>query len=376
MFILGGEHIMIRKFSVENFKGFKEEIMLDLSNARDYSFNTNLVDKGVVKKGIIYGKNGSGKSNLGFALYDLTVHLTDKQKPDPQWYINYSNLDNNNKIVSFKYEFQFDNHIYTYTYAKTDVSQLIFERLVEGEKVIINFDYFNKANNVINIEEASNLRVDIKDNQLSILKYIYKNTLLEETSPVSKIVKFAEAMLWFRCLNSGNNYIGLLSGPGSMDEIIIKSNTIKEFEEFLAKNGLKYKLVARVFNNQNILFAKFKSGEAVFSSIISTGTQALWLYFCWSLFFKDVSFAFIDEFDAFYHYETAEIILRAINDSPNMQAIVTSHNTYLMKNSITRPDCCFILTAGHVNSLSECTEKEIREAHNLEKMYRNGAFTE
>ena len=107
MFILGGEHIMIRKFSVENFKGFKEEIVLDLSNARDYSFNTNLIDKGIVKKGIIYGKNGSGKSNLGFALYDLTVHLTDKQKPDPQWYINYSNLDNNNKIVSFKYEFQF-----------------------------------------------------------------------------------------------------------------------------------------------------------------------------------------------------------------------------------------------------------------------------
>ena len=102
----------------------------------------------------------------------------------------------------------------------------------------------------------------------------------------------------------------------------------------------------------------------------------MWLYFCWSLFFKNVSFAFIDEFDAFYHYETAEIILRAINDSPNMQAIVTSHNTYLMRNSITRPDCCFILTDGHVNSLSECTEKEIREAHNLEKMYRNGAFTE
>ena len=47
-----------------------------------------------------------------------------------------------------------------------------------------------------------------------------------------------------------------------------------------------------------------------------------------------------------------------------------------MRNSITRPDCCFILTGGKINSLSECTDKEIREAHNLEKMYRNGAFTE
>ena len=77
-----------------------------------------------------------------------------------------------------------------------------------------------------------------------------------------------------------------------------------------------------------------------------------------------------------YHYETAELIFKAINDQKNMQSIVTSHNTYLMRNSITRPDCCFILTDGKVCSLSECTAKEIREAHNLEKMYRNGAFTE
>ena len=39
----GGDFIMIRKFSVENFKGFKEKITLDLSRTRDYSFNSNLI---------------------------------------------------------------------------------------------------------------------------------------------------------------------------------------------------------------------------------------------------------------------------------------------------------------------------------------------
>ena len=68
--------------------------------------------------------------------------------------------------------------------------------------------------------------------------------------------------------------------------------------------------------------------------------------------------------------------MKAINNNKNMQAIVTSHNTYLMRNSITRPDCCFILTNNKVTALCDCTDKEIREAHNLEKMYRNGAFQE
>lgn len=366
---------MIRKFSVSNFKGFKNEIVLDLSKARDYTFNDNLVKNGIVNKGIIYGKNGTGKSNLGFALYDLTIHLTDKQKPAIQWYSNYRNLESKDKIIKFKYEFVFDDEVYIYSYGKTAIDQLQYEKIEHNGEVLIYFDYFNKNKNKINIDGIETLRIELFDNRLSVLKYIYRNTP-SNNSIISKIIQFAEGMLWFRCLNDGNGYIGLLSGASSMDDIIIQNNKIHEFENFLAENGLNYKLEARIFNNLNVLFAKFDNGEALFSSIISTGTQALWLYFCWSIFFEKVSFLFLDEFDAFYHYETAELVFKAINNQKNMQSIVTSHNTYLMRNSITRPDCCFILTDGKINALSECTDKEIREAHNLEKMYRNGAFTE
>ena len=161
-----------------------------------------------------------------------------------------------------------------------------------------------------------------------------------------------------------------------MDEIIINNNKLDDFQKFLLENDLKYELFVRNVNNSNYIFAKFKNGEALFSTIISTGTRALWVYYCWSIYFENISFLFLDEFDAFYHYETAEMVIKAINNNKNMQAIVTSHNTYLMKNSITRPDCCFILTNNKVTALCDCTDKEIREAHNLEKMYRNGAFQE
>lgn len=366
---------MIRKFSVYNFKGFKDKFSLDLSKAREYNFNTNLVENGIVKKGLIYGKNGTGKSNLGFAIYDLVVHLTDKQKPLAKYYQNYTNLNNSDKIAVFEYEFEFDNKIYSYSYGKLTPDLLAFEKLMCGSQVLIDFDFLSDKTKIVNIPEASTLSMDLKDNKLSILKYIYKNTP-SNNNIVSKIVRFAEGMLWFRCVDDGNNFIGFMNGSSSMDDLIISNNKINEFEDFLKKNDLNYHLTSKNFNGQNLLMASFDKGEATFSSVASTGTKALWLYYCWTLFFENVSFLYLDEFDAFYHYESSELVLKGIFDNPKFQAIVTSHNTSLMRNSITRPDTCFILTNGKIKSLSDCTDKEIREAHNLEKMYRNGTFTE
>jgi AAA15 family ATPase/GTPase len=366
---------MIRKFSVYNFKGFKDKIVFDLSKAREYNFNNNLVEDGIVKKGLVYGKNGTGKSNLGFAIYDLVIHLTDKQKPFFKYYQNYTNLDNSDKVAVFEYEFKFDNKIYTYTYGKLTPDLLAFEKLTEGNKVLIDFNFLDDKTRIVNILEASTLHIDLKDNRLSVLKYIYRNTPTNDNI-ISKIVRFAEGMLWFRCVDDGNNFIGLMNGSASMDDLIISNNKIKEFESFLKENDLNYHLTTRNFDGRNLLMASYEKGEATFSSVASTGTKALWLYYCWTLFFENVSFLYLDEFDAFYHYESSELVLKAIFNNPNFQAIVTSHNTSLMRNSITRPDTCFILTDNKIKSLSDCTDKEIREAHNLEKMYRNGTFTE
>ena len=47
-----------------------------------------------------------------------------------------------------------------------------------------------------------------------------------------------------------------------------------------------------------------------------------------------------------------------------------------MQIKLTRPDCCFIMTEGKIANLFDSTDKEIREAHNLEKMYINGVFND
>ena len=97
---------MLKRFEVENFKGFKDRIVFDLS-ARDYSFNQELVGGGLVKHALIYGKNGIGKSSLGLALFDIINHLTDKKPFDKSYYRTYHNLDRDDTAVRFKYTFIF-----------------------------------------------------------------------------------------------------------------------------------------------------------------------------------------------------------------------------------------------------------------------------
>lgn len=102
--------------------------------------------------------------------------------------------------------------------------------------------------------------------------------------------------------------------------------------------------------------------------------RALYTFFYWYKTEKDVSFMFIDEFDAFYHFELAESIVAILEKMSNTQVILTSHNTNLLTNKIMRPDCYFILTKDKLTALANATTRELSKGHNLEKLYMSGEF--
>ena len=58
---------MLTKFAVTNYRGFKDRIEWDLSHPSNYEFNPHVIKDGVVKNGIVYGPNGSGKTNFSLA---------------------------------------------------------------------------------------------------------------------------------------------------------------------------------------------------------------------------------------------------------------------------------------------------------------------
>ena len=59
-----------------------------------------------------------------------------------------------------------------------------------------------------------------------------------------------------------------------------------------------------------------------------------------------------------------------------VQVIVSTHNTDNISNEILRPDCYFELKDNEIKPFYKKTEKALREAHNLQKMYKAGAFNE
>lgn len=368
---------MLKRFEVENFKGFKNRLVFDLSS-RDYSFNEYLIKDKIVNKGIIYGKNGIGKSNLGIALFDIVTHLTDKERMPQQYYSNYLNLDSDKEYAEFRYFFSFDGDDIIYEYKKRDPSYLIEEKLTINGKTVLFYHYFNKDNNFIDPSLSGNLKVELIDNRLSVTKYIFRNTPTNTDSCLYKMMTFIDNMLWYRGLIDGNVYCGFTNGGASLVEGLYVSGKKDEFQNFLKENNVIYNLKWKPINGTHELFVSFAGGKEVpFFSIASTGTMSLHLYFFWSITaFSKISLLFIDEFDAFFHYEAAENIILRLNKNRNFQSFVTSHNTYLMQNRLTRPDCCFIMTDNKITNLSDSTDKEIREAHNLEKMYINGAFKE
>lgn len=366
---------MLKKFECRGFKGFSDWIVFDFQ-AANYSFNQGIVRNGIVNKAIVYGKNGSGKSNLGIAVFDLIRHLTDKKVFEPNYLANYLCLNGKFSEATFRYTFQFGNSEVVYEYAKKDPDYLIYEKLWADNKLLIDYRFFNYRSPFIDPALQKNLNIELIDNRLSILKYIYRNTAVDNASPLSKLFDFVDGMLWYRSLSEGNNFAGFDNTTSFLDEAIYSRGKKSEFEAFLRENGIDFKLdFILTSDNRHTLVVKFDGRPAVpFSSIASTGTNSLELFFFWELFYPRLKFLFIDEFDAFLHYESSDLLITKLNASENFQSVVTTHNTSLMNNKLTRPDCCYILSNGKINSLNNCTDKEIREAHNLEKIYMNGGF--
>jgi len=369
---------MLTKFEVTNFRGFKEKLSFDLTDSRDYQFNPECVKDGVINKGIILGPNGSGKSNLGLAMLDLTQHLTDFN--ESVLYQSYLNAESGDNLAEFRYEFIFNDIPLVYEYGKFDKNMPMYERMKIDGQLVIEIDRRNNDSEVfIELDGAETLKRDgVRSSLISIVTYVSKNALLSTDSRVNIVfdlfIAFVKKMLYFRSLD-GNRFVGFDVKGRSIENDIIERGNVKRFQEFLDRVGLNYNLEASDVGDDKELLIVFEDKKMPFYDLVSTGTKALSLFYFWlqRLKYNGVTFLFIDEFDAFYHFKLAKNIVEILKDLP-VQVFVTTHNTSLLNNDIFRPDSCFILDKNQIQPVFKLSDRELREAHSLEKMFRGNAF--
>ena len=374
---------MLKKFSVTNYRQFNEKIEFDLT-ASNYAFNNICVSNGIVRLGLIYGINGSGKSTLGWAIFDLVSHLTDnKSNGNTEHYLNANSTE---KYATFEFELliTIKKKIFKvfYKYQKDANRVLMNEVFKIDDEIIIDYNlgqpFFSQ------LPDTESLNKNINPNQnLSALKYIYSNTSLDKRKTNCKVflefINFVQNMLWFRSVFEGWDYIGYRFGNSKIEKKILqKHNGLKDFEIFLNSFGLDFQLTKITNNGNPTIGIKFDKKIIPFFEIVSTGTRTLTLFYHWWIEVKDnnIPLLFIDEFDCSYHFSLSQEIVQKLKELTGTQVILTTHNTDLLSNEFIRPDCGYIIDGKKIRALNHLTRKELREAHNLEKLYHAGHFNE
>lgn len=372
---------MLKSLTVSNFKAFKEPVTIDLSATGNYTFNTEAVKDGIVKTAVMYGKNASGKSSLGLAIFDIVGTLTDNYISKEN-YANYENRYSNDMVISFEYTFSFNNRDVVYSYTKSRFRDILSEKLRVNDKILVDYNRLNDKNKIIlNMKGAENTNLILKQLNFSILRFIKSNVILtqnEENELFEKMYDFVSKMLLFWSLDT-RGFVGYTPISGqSIIEKIVKENHFADLQKFFKEAGFEDELDHRIWNGAEQLMIKYgNDNEIDFNLAASSGMRSLLLVYYWLEDIADESkcpsFIFIDEFDAFYHFELSYFIIERLK-SYGCQVLLTTHNTSIFTNDLLRPDCYYICSKDKIVNAHNATLKEIRFGHNLEKLYRGGTF--
>lgn len=382
---------MLKRFEVSNYRTFGKKITVDFSNVGGYQFNQDCVTNNVLSKIIIYGRNATGKTNLGNALLDI-IDIIFPENESMFQNSNFLNADSEERYAEFLYVFQFNNVEVEYCYKKLSNEQLLEETLkIDGhtlfemnfEEQVGTFFYLD----TINVESVLLERYleslswskneeqnRIHFNSIPLLRWLINNTLLQEDSILLQLNDYVKCM---RMIQVGR-YVGRSSEylNNSFFDMLDRDNNLQDFEEFLNVMGVDCELVMHTLPDGKKELYFVHNNLVPFYPTASSGTKALMDLYRRLHFAKEASLLYIDEYDAFYHYEMSENVLKYFKYRyPSCQLILTTHNTNLMTNKLMRPDGLFILSRdGRLTALCDATERELREGHNLEKLYISGEF--
>lgn len=371
---------MLIQFSVKNFRNFCDWTTFDLTTDKRYTFNENAVSGNVIRHAMLYGGNGEGKSNLGLAMNEIATHLNFVNSRVLDYKNHYLNADSAGSMAEFKYHFVFNGTKVQYHYGKKSSSEVVYEKLWINDELVIEWMAQIAGDSVINLEGSETLEKTLSQNVISALVYVKNNSRLTDNranNAFMALFEFVSKMIYVKTLNRTSELVGSMSKGLSDVTAQIVNSGVDKFEAFLNELGISCQLAVHNGLESPTIVSVHRNRKIVFFETASSGTIALAMLYCWleRMDGQQVSFAYVDEFDAFYHQKLAKTIVKRISKIVN-QTVLSTHNTGVMSNDLLRPDCYFELKSEKIEPLYALSDRELRKAHNLEKLYRAGAFDE
>lgn len=236
---------MLKLFEVTGFKNFKDTFKIDFSDVRDYKFNENCIENDLLSKIIIYGKNSVGKTNFGFAMFDILSHFAGRSFGVYDYFLNTSN---DLGYAEFHYVFKFNSDEIDYIYRKKNTLNLMYEKISINKNLILEFDYEKENGNIETLKEiAPNLNLSFRGND-SLVKYVITNTNFEKNHPLYQMMNFLSGMLWFRNIDV-SNYMEYSINADNYFDFLYDESVLKEFEKFLYKAGIDEKPIIKEDND-------------------------------------------------------------------------------------------------------------------------------
>ena len=221
---------MLTRFEVSHFKSFNEKFVFDLSQPSDYQFNPECIKNGIVNKGMIYGANGCGKSNLGLAIFDISSHLSSNDFKG-ELYQNYLSAESAAEQAEFTYFFRVANQEVIYRYGKTDVDNLVYETLTINGTKVLAIDRRKDTVAHIQLAGAENLHTDMGESKISVINYVKNNTIRPANSvndAFDSFLAFVDKMRFYKYLLGNYFFLGCKKGTGTIADSIIKQGKVAD----------------------------------------------------------------------------------------------------------------------------------------------------
>lgn len=402
---------MIERFSVSNFKSIKDEAVLSfLPNKKiKNDFDNRLIckvnnDTGLLKLGIVYGYNASGKSNLIAAIQNLKQITTSGSQvrtgiPIYEPFM----LDGSSKSVPthlsisfyvhgirFLYDISYDStavlneelhywpehskrRIFCRTYDATkDISAVLFGadcRLSAKEKIMLKANLLSN-NSMIYVYQKTNVKSDILDAAAGF----FRSSLMETITPNKSLSAFGYEQLKDNADETAF-YIDLLKKADfQITGIEPKEEMPKEGSIYAALNqklGINRPVIDLIFNHTT------EHGDYKLSMAQeSNGTLR---YFGFTAVLKELiesqRVLFVDELDSSLHPTLISFLLTLfLMNSGTSQLFFSTHNTLLMEADFIRDDMMWLCKKNQngESSYRPISNFGIHKNNNIMRFYLSG----